>query len=504
MSNLSVASAGIAEGRTTLVASPGLRPAAFALALSLIWGPSAGLAQEPDGPVLRGSLSAAELHEVYRSVGVAESRARFQHLAAKEALERVRTAAADAERALREIKAERPTLAEPDVDQGWKELTIGEFEPEDAFEERVAAAKKKAEADAKANRGKAEDALEAGTARWRKRVAEAERRVIDAKAVPLRDLAALEKRVEETERAAWVRSQLPPFEITVSANGAELPRFDRKAMSFRNVPVLRERHLSLRDLDESDGQLKDARLSHEGTTRVDIRCDSLATAKKFKEDAEAGRIVYAIVGDLVLEEAESPVVVQERVVETRRHVEEKSVVGGVLGAVAGAALLIASGSDGTGPNDQMVMDNMTKLGAGERKETTESVELQPVVTVPGTRLKLAFRPTYVAALTMIAGKAGVMEGVDVAPLSSGVEVTEVMETAQASIRAKVEAGDRVTAIDGRFVHTAEALVEAVRGMPAERPYTVSLRRGPGGRSFKVDAVGGRLLGLTVESPPSEE
>ena len=404
MSNLFASSARDAERHATPAASLNQRPAVFALILPLVWATTAAFAQDADKPVVRGSYSAAELHEAYRSASAAESQARFRHLAAKEALERVRTAAADAERALERIKAERPTLAEPEIDRSWEELVIGEFEPENAFKKRVSAAKAEAEAEARASRVEGQDALEADTARWRKRVAEAEKRVVAAKAVSASDLAALEKRVQETGRAAWVRPQLPEIQLTVAATGGELPRFDREAMAFREVPVLSEQRLSLPDDDGADGRLKDAHLFYRDTLRVDLRCESLAVAKRFKEDVLAGRVAYAIVGDLIVEEEESPVIVQERVVTNQSRVEqEESAVGGVLGALAGAALVVASGGDGTSMNDQIVVENMRKLGAGERKETTEQVELQPEVAVPGTRLKLAFRPTRVVALTTVAG-----------------------------------------------------------------------------------------------------
>ena len=468
-------------------------------------GPAMSAAQEPAaGEPLSGSHSAEELHEAYRILKAAGPSAERDRAAAEQALFDLRMAADDARRTLARLKRARPVLPRLKPNRDWETLSIGEFEPDEAFDKRVAAAKAAAVADLEEKEREAKLALPARIAEWNNRVERAEEQAEAAKAKLERQEAEAEARVEDAKRAEWVRPQLPEYRMWVAASDDALPRFDRDEMAFADIPILSDQRLYLPDRDEDDGILEDAWISYEDTLRVGVRCDGLAEAKQFKEDVQAGRIIYMVCGDLLIEEAESPVVLQERVMTVRRRVEEKSVVGGVLGAAAAAALLIASGSDGTGPNDQMVMNSMVELGAGEREVKTERIELRPEVTIRGTRLNLAFRPTYVVVARRSEGEVAAAVGVKAKPLSPGVEVTRVLETAQGVIRRGVKKGDLVLAIDDRYVHSPEALAAAIRGVEAGKSFSIMVRRGPEGGLLEGGVIGGQPLGLAVRSSPAAD
>lgn len=363
-------------------------------------------------------------------------------------------------RARQDLK--RVESAQPSFGSFWKErtITMGEFEPEEEFRERLKAFR----AEQASLKVVAKQRFREATGEWEKELAEARQRVDEADQLAVRSQADVPSLFAYEDLKRIVASQ----ELTWRVPGdVALPHFDRNNMCFRNISFDQAPlEIAYRGDQSVLGAFRIA-----GMEKIRIECQDLAVAKNFKEDYEAGRVSLTLEVEPRLRHHEMPIIV-----EPSKYVE--TLDEGAIGRTAAEVILkLAFAAAG----------NENVPGVKLEKEYTKMVEV-PAKTRPGVRFHFA---SEVLGVVAVDSAGAPLPGIRIVPEDrmQVVEVVRVKEDAFDAWRAVVpRPGDVIVSVGSQRIRDSDELKHVLGRLSADGEAKITCFRPESEERFDIVAT----------------
>jgi hypothetical protein len=358
------------------------------------------------------------------------------------------------------------TAKKPEETAAWKNLRIGEFESDEAFKRRQ------------------EQARDQETKAYAAALEQLERNVASA---------AERRTAMASRREAVVRQDLTPNLVAMGLNRPigvlvglsqkptlTLPYFDRTRMVFDHVTL----PITTTEVAYQGSNAVLGRFSM-SPADLQIKFGDLASAQKFKEDATAGRITFAVWAEPWLTQIESPIV-------TKAAHDDQEIDKAAVAASAFEYLIVAAASAlGADPNSVNQAGGMAGDDVAHRDH--HKLVHYPAETRNGVRFGFDLDTVLVAAVDD-SGKQ--LPGVDIKfndRPNVTVRVTGLRDDVQTTAKV-LKRYDEILSVAGKKVRDTDDCIAAVKARPAGVTFVVCYRSVEDGREHTFVANGGQLLG----------
>lgn len=405
----------------------------------------------------------------------AASRHQAQIVASEKAIAEFKLKYEEFERSFRSaFESVRSTKnGKPVMKDEWKSLAIGEFESDDDFQKRQAAARKREE-----------ELFETTSRRWSAQLASQERdleKFVHSSRKKNESFQAEAVRLDERLRASsWHMPSLPTRRRSLDRGIVTLPRFDRETLSFWPVAIPAADSFEARS--SLPGNLV-VRIEESATASIRVTLPTLAAAQAFKEAFEAGQITCIVDGCLDMGPTESPILVKPEVVRYEEGVDY-----GAAALALGATLLhIWAGSS---PED---LERALQSQAAPSPKLVKVVE-QAEVKEAGTRFHFEMAPKSVS---FVDSSRRPIRDVRVTFLGARPTVKAIRPDAQKAIQL-LQVGDQIIRVGDRETFHGTVVRALCRSYEAGQSFEVTYRRAGSDADLTLKAEGGRPLGIELQ------
>lgn len=369
----------------------------------------------------------------------------------------------------------------PLISDKAKKLTVGEFESDDEF--------KKRQAETMANDEKEnKEALEA----WVKKKDALAKDYQKAREVLEKQKPGLELKINEAQARIlsnyWITTPLPTLSRTYQAKEVPLPVFDRVSMSFAPLVLPSSQTIEFKGTGTI---LKVATILENESTSFQVKFKTLADAKRFKDQYDAGQYKCRVSRCLDIRSIESPIIVQREVTKEQETYMTKGNAGRLLGALVVGAI---GGAMGATPQEMANLgDAMNSDPNLQIRPDKKTIVVQPEIKADGTRYYFTMTPY---AISFVDNNGSVVDAL-VEFKTNHVVIKDVLKNSSLASSGVVP-GDKIIRVGNSTVRNITSLRSALRAYPLGEKIEVFFRNSKSGTEFKIVTNGGESLGLVIE------